>query len=951
MQICEYKQILGERMDDKIIIKGANENNLKNVDLTLPRNKLIVFTGVSGSGKSTLAFDTIFAEGQRKFMESLSSYARQFLGQVQKPNVEYISGLSPSIAIDQKTTNQNPRSTVGTVTEIYDYLRLLYANIGVPYCPNCHKIISSQTVDQIADRVFALGQNEKVIILAPVVNAKKGQYKKEFEDYQKSGYARVKVDGNYYTLDEEIELDKNKKHTISVVIDRLIINNEIMPRLTEAIENACKLSGGNIVVDHGGEEIVYSNNYACLICGYSLPEITPRLFSFNSPFGACPECLGLGFKKELDEKLVMGDPNKSINQGAFQISGWNMDVAQIAKSNFRALAKKYHFSLDTPVKDLPKDVVNMLLYGNNGEELKIEYSTGSWTGTFNRAFEGVMNNLKRRYAQTSSDYVKSEIEKYMIETDCMACHGKRLKPEVLSIKVGGLDITQMTDMSVEDLLIFLDNLKLSKNEQKIAENITKEIKNRLNFLKNVGLGYLTLSRMAGTLSGGESQRIRLATQIGSGLVGVLYILDEPSIGLHQRDNDRLLSALKKLRDLGNTLIVVEHDEDTILSADYLVDIGPLAGVHGGQVVACGTVEDVMKCSNSITAKYLIGERKIEVPSVRRKPTGYIELKGAKSNNLKNINVKFPLGVFTAVTGVSGSGKSSLINATLVPALSNKLNKTKMVEGKYKEIKNSKALDNIISIDQSPIGRTPRSNPATYTGVFTQIRELFAKTSDAKTHGYTSGRFSFNVKGGRCEACQGDGIKKIEMYFLPDVYVPCEVCKGKRYNRETLEIKYKGKSIYDVLDMTIEEALSFFENIPSIKNKLQTLYDVGLGYIKLGQPATELSGGEAQRVKLATELSKRSTGKTIYVLDEPTTGLSAYDVDKLVHILQRLVGHNNTVIVIEHNLDVIKVADYIIDLGPEGGSEGGTIVATGTPEEVAQNENSWTGKYLKKVLQK
>ncbi len=938
-------------MDDLIVIKGAKENNLKNIDLTLPRNKLIVFTGVSGSGKSTLAFDTIFAEGQRKFMESLSSYARQFLGQVQKPNVEYISGLSPSIAIDQKTTNQNPRSTVGTVTEIYDYLRLLYANIATPYCPHCHTVITSQTVDQIADRIMQLGDGKKIIILAPVINQKKGAYKKEFEDYQKNGYARVKVDGVYHTLDEEIELDKNKKHTISVVIDRLVIKKEILSRLTEAIENAVKLSGGNIIVDCDDKEQVFSNNYACAKCGYSLPEITPRLFSFNSPFGACPECLGLGVKKEISEKLVIGDPNKSINQGALQITGWNMDIAQIAKSNFKALAKKYHFSLDTPVKDLPKDILDLLLYGNDGETIQVEYSSGTFTGTFNRSFEGVINNLKRRYAQTTSDYVKGEIEKYMVESECTSCHGNRLKPEVLAIKIENLNITEMTNLSVEELLNLFDNLKLDETKQKIAENIIKEVKNRLNFLKNVGLGYLTLSRMAGTLSGGESQRIRLATQIGSGLVGVLYILDEPSIGLHQRDNDRLLDALRKLRDLGNTLIVVEHDEDTILSADYLVDIGPYAGVHGGEVVACGTVDEVKACPNSITAKYLTGERKIEIPSTRKSPTGFIELKGAKSNNLKNISVKFPLGVLTVVTGVSGSGKSTLVNSTLVPALANRLNNAKMIEGSYKSIEGLEQLDNVINIDQSPIGRTPRSNPATYTGVFTQIRELFAKTNDAKQRGYTSGRFSFNVKGGRCEACQGDGIKKIEMYFLPDVYVPCEVCKGKRYNRETLEVKYKGKSIYDVLEMTIEEALSFFENIPSIKNKLQTLYDVGLGYIKLGQPATELSGGEAQRVKLATELSKRSTGKTVYVLDEPTTGLSSYDVDKLVTILRRLVSSNNTVIVIEHNLDVIKVADYIIDLGPEGGNGGGTIVAKGTPEEISKVENSWTGKYLKKVLDK
>lgn len=939
---------IGDNMDDRIIIKGAKENNLKNIDLVLPRNKLIVFTGVSGSGKSTLAFDTIFAEGQRKFMESLSSYARQFLGQIQKPNVDYISGLSPSIAIDQKTTNQNPRSTVGTVTEIYDYLRLLYSSIAVPYCPNCETQISSQTVDQIADRIMSMGLDEKIILLAPVVTGKKGQYKKEFEEYQKNGFARVKVDGEYYTLDQQINLDKNKKHTISVVVDRLVIKPQILERLTDSIEHALKLSGGNIIVDNGKIEIVFSNSYACSKCGYSLPEITPRLFSFNSPFGACEECLGLGVKKELDEKLVIGDSNRSLNQGALQITGWNMDIAQITKNNFRALAKKYNFDMDTPVKDLPKDILNLLLYGDN-ESIEVEFSTGSFTGKFNRTFEGVMANLKKRYSQTSSEYVKSEIEKYMVESECKSCKGNRLKPEVLAIKINNLNITELTHLSVEQLIDFLTNLQLDATKQKIAENIIKEILNRLNFLKNVGLGYLTLSRMAGTLSGGESQRIRLATQIGSGLVGVLYILDEPSIGLHQRDNDRLLDALKKLRDLGNTLIIVEHDEDTILSADYLVDIGPYAGVHGGEVVACGTVEQVKQSKNSITAKYLTGERKINIPTERKKPKGFVELKGACSNNLKNINVKFPLGVLTAVTGVSGSGKSTLINSTLVPALANNLNNAKMIQGKYKTISGLENLDNIINIDQSPIGRTPRSNPATYTGVFTHIRELFSKTSDAKQRGYTSGRFSFNIKGGRCEACQGDGIKKIEMYFLPDVYVPCEVCKGKRYNRETLQVKYKGKSIYDVLEMTIEQALQFFENIPPIKNKLQTLFDVGLGYIKLGQPATELSGGEAQRVKLATELSKRSTGKTMYVLDEPTTGLSTYDVDKLITILQRLVANGNSVVVIEHNLDVIKVADYIIDLGPEGGNKGGTIIATGTPEQVAKVDESWTGKYLKKIL--
>ena len=936
-------------MDKKIEIIGAKEGNLKNINLTLPHNNLIVFTGVSGSGKSTLAFDTIFAEGQRKFMESLSSYARQFLGQVQKPNVEQINGLSPCIAIDQKTTNHNPRSTVGTVTEIYDYLRLLYANIGTPFCPNCNKPITSQTIDQIAEKILAFGNGGKIQVLAPVVVGKKGAYLKEFEDYRKNGFARVKVDGSYYTLDEDIILDKNKKHNISIVIDRLIIKDEIVSRLTEAIETATKLTGGNVLVDFDGKEYVFSNNYACTNCGYSYPEITPRLFSFNSPFGACPQCLGLGFKKEISEELVLGDVNKSLNQGALQISGWNMDTAQISKNNFVALSKKYNFSLDTPIKDLPKDILNMLLYGNNGEQLTIKYTSGTFTGSFTKAYEGVINNLKRRYEQTSSDYVKSEIEKYMIESICPVCNGKRLKPEVLSIKINNLNISELTDLSVDDIINFINNLKLDEVKQKIAENILKEIIKRLNFLKNVGLNYLTLSRLASTLSGGESQRIRLASQIGSGLVGVTYILDEPSIGLHQRDNQRLLSALKNLRDIGNTVIVVEHDEETILSADYLVDIGPFAGIHGGEIVAQGSVEDVKKCDNSITAKYLTGQLKIDASTSKRTPKDYIKLIGCKSNNLKNISVDIPLGVLTCVTGVSGSGKSTLINTTLVPALSNILNKSKMVEGKYDKIVGIEKLDNIINIDQSPIGRTPRSNPATYTGVFTQIRELFAKTNDAKQKGYNAGRFSFNVKGGRCEACQGDGIKKIEMYFLPDVYVPCEVCKGKRYNRETLEVKYKGKNIYDVLDMTVEEALTFFENIPSIKNKIKALFDVGLGYIKLGQSATTLSGGEAQRVKLATELSKRSTGKTIYVLDEPTTGLSTYDVHKLIAILERLVGENNTVIVIEHNLDVIKCADYIIDLGPEGGNMGGTVIATGTPQQIAKNDKSITGKFIKNIF--
>lgn len=936
-------------MFDEIVIKGAKENNLKNISLTLPRNKLIVFTGVSGSGKSTLAFDTIFAEGQRKFMESLSSYARQFLGQIQKPSVESIEGLSPSISIDQKSTSQNPRSTVGTVTEIYDYLRLLYANIGIPYCPNCHKPVTSQTVDQIADKIMELGEGEKIIINAPVIRGKKGSYQKEFESYRKSGYARVNVDGNYYTLDEEIVLDKNKKHSISITIDRLVIKSDIMQRLVEAIESAVKLTGGTVAVEHNGEELLFSNNYACADCGFSFSELSPRLFSFNSPFGACPECAGLGFKKELDEKLVLGDTSKSLAQGALIISGWNMDSGAIAKSNFKALSQKYKFSLNTPIKDLPHDIIQMLLYGNNGEQLKIEYTTGNWTGSFTKSFEGIINNLKRRFQQTTSEYVKTEIGKYMLEIPCQTCHGKRLKEEALSIKVGKLNISEICDLSVDELIEYLSGLKLSATEKKISENIIKEILARLNFLKNVGLNYLTLGRTSGTLSGGESQRIRLATQIGSGLVGVLYILDEPSIGLHQRDNQKLLEALKRLRDLGNTVIVVEHDEETILSADYVVDIGPYAGIHGGEIVASGSVEEIKKCERSITAQYLNGTKRIEIPSKRREVTNYLQITGANQNNLKNIDVKFPLQSLVAVTGVSGSGKSSLMNEILLPALSNRLNGAKMPEGKYREILGIEQVDKVISIDQSPIGRTPRSNPATYTGLFTHVRDLFAGTAESKQRGYTSGRFSFNVYGGRCEACKGDGIRKIEMYFLPDVYVPCEVCKGKRYNRETLEVRYKGKNIYEVLEMTIEEALEFFTNLSSIKNKLQTLFDVGLGYIKLGQTATTLSGGEAQRVKLATELSKRETGRTIYLLDEPTTGLHTYDVDKLITILQRLVGQSNTVIVIEHNLDVIKVADYIIDLGPEGGNAGGNIVAAGSPEQVAEVRESYTGQFLKKIL--
>jgi len=940
-------------VEDFIKIVGARENNLKNVNLTLPRNKLIVFTGVSGSGKSTLAFDTIFAEGQRKFMESLSSYARQFLGQMQKPDVERIEGLSPSIAIDQKSTSQNPRSTVGTVTEIYDYLRLLYANIGIPYCVNCHKPIKRQTVDQIVDKIKEIGIGEKILIEAPVVKGEKGTHAKLFESLNKSGYARVKIDGNIYTLDEEISLDKNIKHTINVVIDRIIIKEDNLGRIEESVENAIKLADGKVIVEHNEEETLYSTNFACPTCGYSYSEIAPRLFSFNNPFGACPECSGLGFKSRVDKDLILSKPNLTLNEGALTISGWNMDMGSISSSQFKALSKKYGFSLDVPIKDLPEDVLNMLLYGT-GEEIEVSYKTKKFETTFNTKFEGVIPNLERRYRETSSDYIKGEIQKYMVDTPCSCCGGKRLNKEALNIFINNKNIADFCDLSIEDAYNFIENMSLTKSQEIIAESIIKEIKSRFNFLKNVGLNYLTLSRSSSTLSGGESQRIRLATQIGSGLVGVLYILDEPSIGLHQKDNDKLIETLKNLRDLGNTIIVVEHDEDTIKNADYIVDIGPYAGSHGGEVVACGSLEEILSNKNSITAKFLRGEEKIDIPKFRRKPKDFIEIKGAKLNNLKNIDVKFPLGVLTVVTGVSGSGKSTLVNDTLLTNINRIINKKR--EGSFigcKDIKNVNLdnIDKIIDIDQSPIGRTPRSNPATYTGVFTLIRELFAQVELSKARGYTPGRFSFNVSGGRCEACQGDGIKKIEMYFLPDVYVPCEVCHGLRYNRETLEVKFKGKSIGDVLEMTIDEALLFFENFPNIKTKLQTLQDVGLGYIKLGQSATTLSGGEAQRVKLATELCRRSTGKTLYILDEPTTGLHMYDVKKLTHILQRLVEGGNTCIVIEHNLDVIKIADYIIDMGKDGGNAGGTVIAKGTPEEVAKNKESYTGLYLDKILNK
>ena len=939
-------------MDKNIIIKGAKENNLKDVSLTIPRNKLVLFTGVSGSGKSTLAFDTIFAEGQRRYVESLSSYARMFLGQVQKPNVESIEGLSPSIAIDQKTTSQNPRSTVGTVTEIYDYFRLLYARVGTAYCPNCNKPISKQTVEDMVDKILSYEQGSKVIITAPAVRGQKGTFAKLFEEFRKSGYARVKVDGEIYNLDEEIKLDKNIKHEISVVVDRLVIKEEIEKRLFESLETALKLADGVIFVDVGGETLTFSDKFSCPDCGFAFEEISPRLFSFNNPVGACPCCSGIGFVNEIDENLLMKDKSKSINQGALRVSGWNIEISSISDMYYRALAERYNFSLDTPLKDLPREIIDILLYGNNGEELELEYNSSKITGHYRGSFEGIINNLKRRYRESKSDYVKNEIGKYMRELPCLECNGARLGKHALSVKIGKYNIAEITALSITDLKEYLTKLNLSKTQMIVAEPILKEINARLDFLINVGLDYLSLNRTAGTLSGGEAQRIRLATQIGSGLVGVLYILDEPSIGLHQRDNEKLIATLKRLRDLGNTLIVVEHDEDTIRESDFIVDIGPRAGVHGGEIVAKGTLEDIMNCKESLTGQYLSKARQIFVPQNRRKEyKGYIELIGAKQNNLNKISVKIPKGLFTVVTGVSGSGKSSLINEILYPALSNRLNRSNLVEGNYKEIKNIEDLDKVINIDQAPIGRTPRSNPATYIGLFTQIRELFAQTQEAKARGYTSGRFSFNVKGGRCEACEGDGEKKVEMYFLPDVYVPCAVCKGKRYNRETLQVKYKGKSISDVLDMTVEQALEFFANIPSIKNKVQALYDVGLGYIKLGQSSTTLSGGEAQRVKLASELCKKSTGETVYILDEPTTGLHIYDVDKLLTILQKLVDAGNTVIVIEHNLDVIKVADHIIDLGPEGGDRGGNIVITGSPEQVAKCKESHTGRFLREILSK
>lgn len=937
---------------DYIKIKGARENNLKNINLTLPRDKLIVFTGVSGSGKTSLAFDTIFAEGQRRYMESLSSYARQFLGQMSKPDVDSIEGLSPAISIDQKTTGRNPRSTVGTVTEIYDYLRLLYARIGEVHCPECGALIDKQTVDQIVDKITARGEGTRVLIEAPVARGRKGEYKKEIESFRKAGYMRIKVDGEVRSLDEDIRLDKQIKHNISVVVDRLVVKDGISSRLTDSLETALKIGGGLVIADFSGEEQLFSTQYACPVCGASIPEIEPRVFSFNSPFGACPDCLGLGYKQHVDPALIYGDGSKSLNEGALTVTGWNMDTGNMSEMFFRALSKRYGFSMDTPYRDLPDNIKHILLYGNGGEKIDMEYKSGTFTGKFSRSYEGVVNNLERRYREAGSDYVKSEIEKYMTTTPCKTCNGDRLKKEALAVTVGGINIARLCEKSIYDISAFFRGLQLTKTQQMIAARLLKEIDARLNFLINVGLGYLTLSRGAATLSGGEAQRIRLATQIGSGLTGVLYILDEPSIGLHQRDNEKLISTLERLRDLGNTLIVVEHDLDTMLRSDYLVDVGPGAGAHGGEIVAAGTVKEVMDNPASLTGRYLRGELKIEVPAVRR-PVGdkFITVRGARENNLKNIDVAFPVGVITAVTGVSGSGKSSLVNQILYPALAVPVMKMRLVTGECDEVTGIEYIDKVINIDQSPIGRTPRSNPATYTGVFSFIRDLFAKTPDAVSRGYKSGRFSFNVKGGRCEHCSGDGIICISMNFLPDVYVPCEVCKGKRFNRETLEVMYKGKNIAEVLDMTVDEACDFFEAIPSVYNKIKTLQDVGLGYIKLGQPATTLSGGEAQRVKLATELSKRSTGKTLYILDEPTTGLHIADVDKLIKILQRLASGGNTVIVIEHNLDVIKTADYIIDLGPEGGDGGGQVVALGTPEEVAACPDSYTGAFLKPLLKK
>ena len=942
-------------MQDKIIVKGARANNLKNIDVTIPRDKLVVMTGLSGSGKSSLAFDTIYAEGQRRYVESLSSYARMFLGQMDKPDVDYIEGLSPAISIDQKTTSKNPRSTVGTVTEIYDYLRLLWARVGTPHCPKCGREIRQQTIDQIIDQVLSLPEGTRIQVMAPVIRGKKGEHTKIFEDAKRSGYVRARVDGNLYELDEEIKLEKNKKHTIEIVVDRLIIRPDIQQRLTDSVETASGLTGGLVVINLLREEqdLMFSQNYACEDCGISIEELTPRMFSFNNPFGACPTCTGLGSQLKADPDLIVPDKSLSILEGAIQASGWNNIRGDgISRMYFDALAKKYHFSLTDPWETLPEEVRSIILYGTGGEKLELHYDQPRGKGVLYQPFEGICNNVERRYQETQSDASKRELEEAMAECPCPDCKGKRLKKESLAVTVGDKDIDALTRMSVVDELQWVDRLELTHQQHLIADRILKEIKSRLGFLRSVGLGYLTLSRSAGTLSGGESQRIRLATQIGSSLMGVLYILDEPSIGLHQRDNDKLLATLKNLRDLGNTLLVVEHDEDTMRAADYLIDIGPGAGIHGGEVVAAGTPEEVMANPNSLTGQYLSGKKKIPVPETRRPGNGKcLKVIGAAENNLRHIDVEFPLGTFTVVTGVSGSGKSSLVNEILFKRLGVELNRMKVHPGKCDRIEGIEYLDKVVDIDQSPIGRTPRSNPATYTGLFNDIRDLFASTQEAKSRGYGPGRFSFNVRGGRCEACSGDGVLKIEMHFLPDIFVPCEVCKGRRYNRETLEVRYKGKNIADVLEMTVDEAVEFFAPLPKIRNKLQTLQDVGLGYVKLGQPSTELSGGEAQRVKLATELSKIATGKTIYILDEPTTGLHTDDVRKLLEVLQRLVEGGNTVVVIEHNLDVIKCADHLIDLGPEGGDGGGTVVVTGTPEEVAACPASFTGQYLKKVLER
>lgn len=940
-------------LKDKIIIRGAKENNLKNINIELPRNKFIVLTGLSGSGKSSLAFDTIYAEGQRRYVESLSAYARQFLGQMEKPDVEYIEGLSPAISIDQKTTSKNPRSTVGTVTEIYDYLRLLYARIGTPHCYKCGKEIASQSIDQMVDQIMSLEERTKLQLLAPIIRGRKGEHQKVLESIRKEGFVRVRIDGEMMELSDDIKLEKTKKHTIEVIVDRIVVKEGIEKRLTDSLETALKLSDGLVIVDVlEKEELLFSQKLSCPDCGVGIEELAPRMFSFNSPFGMCPTCNGLGSHMKIDPELIIPNKNISINQGAIAPYANSSDDTYYIKM-FRAIAEYYKFDLDAPIGEAPKELIDDILYGTGERELEFEFDSrfGGWK-TFKAAFEGVIPNFERRYSETNSDYMKDKIEEYMSIIPCPDCNGNRLRPEILAVTVGGLNISEFTDMSVRQAIDFVNELKLTEMQEKIANQILKEIKERLNFLVDVGLDYLTLSRNAGTLSGGEAQRIRLATQIGSSLVGVLYVLDEPSIGLHQRDNDKLLKALRNLTDLGNTLIVVEHDEDTMYCADHIVDIGPGAGVHGGYIIAEGTIDDIKKCEESITGQYLSGKKKIEVPKERRKPNGkWIEIKGASENNLKNIDVKIPLGVFTSITGVSGSGKSTLVNEILYKSLAQELYRSKDKPGKHKKILGIEHIDKIIEIDQSPIGRTPRSNPATYTGVFDQIRDLFAMTPEAKARGYSKGRFSFNVKGGRCEACKGDGILKIEMHFLPDVYVPCEVCKGKRYNRETLQVKYKGKTISDILDMTVEEALEFFDSIPSIKRKIETMYEVGLGYIKLGQPSTQLSGGEAQRVKLATELSKRSTGKTLYILDEPTTGLHIADIHKLIKVLNKLVDAGNAVLVIEHNLDVIKTSDYIIDLGPEGGDKGGTIVAQGTPEEICSVEESYTGQFLKKMLEK